>query len=469
MTDPLSLRRLPEKFLVAFSYAGEQREVVRPIAEALEQRLGRGTVFYDRWFEAEIAGGPSDLKLQRIYGERAEMVVVCASRDYNAKSFTLAEWDAIRARYMQLRVAGGDETNRVLPLQVGDGEVEGVLGNTIWMEARQKAPRQVAEAILHRLRQFVPVAGVPAVFLAETTPDLEDEDKPVNRQRLKSFLEEELGWVVLPEASLVDSEGEDYRARLETDLRRSLVFVQLVGAYPWKGGGYDRVQHDAAKDLGLPIFRFRGDLDLKKVEEKNPAHFQMLSAADVIAGGFEDFKVHLHEKLKALEQQREVEIRRLQEEEKWAAEPSADHDNPPLVRVSIRSRQPDALWDKVFSRVYENEKILTDQLGASETFKDKQSADPCHGFLILCDEAVLLDESLSPRGDLENCRLVQMQEKDAARRPPVGLVYWPPPEPSWPRLLRATPLKLHRVLGDDALAQLQAFLDEVRKVRKAMP
>ncbi len=50
-------RNLPEKFLVAFSFAGEQRELVRAIAEAVEQRLGRGIVFYDEWFEYYIAGG----------------------------------------------------------------------------------------------------------------------------------------------------------------------------------------------------------------------------------------------------------------------------------------------------------------------------------------------------------------------------------------------------------------------------
>jgi hypothetical protein len=33
-------RTLPEKFLVAFSLAGEQRELVRAIAEAVEEELG---------------------------------------------------------------------------------------------------------------------------------------------------------------------------------------------------------------------------------------------------------------------------------------------------------------------------------------------------------------------------------------------------------------------------------------------
>ena len=38
-----------------------------------------------------------------------------------------------------------------------------------------------------------------------------------------------------------------------------------------------------------------------------------------------------------------------------------------------------------------------------------------------------------------------MQEKNAARRPPVALVYWPPPPAVWSKLLRTTPLRLHRI------------------------
>lgn len=40
-------RPVPEKFLVAFSLAGEQRELVQAIAQAVEDRLGRGQVFLD--------------------------------------------------------------------------------------------------------------------------------------------------------------------------------------------------------------------------------------------------------------------------------------------------------------------------------------------------------------------------------------------------------------------------------------
>ena len=73
-------RELPEKFLVAFSFAGEQRDLVRAIAEAVEKKIGRNNVFFDEWFEHFIAGHDADLKLQKIYGEQCELVVVCVSR-----------------------------------------------------------------------------------------------------------------------------------------------------------------------------------------------------------------------------------------------------------------------------------------------------------------------------------------------------------------------------------------------------
>ena len=42
----MTTRVLPEKFLVAFSFAGEQRDLVRTIADEVEQQLGKGAVFF---------------------------------------------------------------------------------------------------------------------------------------------------------------------------------------------------------------------------------------------------------------------------------------------------------------------------------------------------------------------------------------------------------------------------------------
>ena len=66
-------RKLPENFMVAFSFGGEQRQLVRAVVEVVERELGSPNVFFDEWFEHYIAGGDADLKLQQIYGERCAL------------------------------------------------------------------------------------------------------------------------------------------------------------------------------------------------------------------------------------------------------------------------------------------------------------------------------------------------------------------------------------------------------------
>ena len=52
----MQVRNVPERFLVAFSFAGEQRTLVSAIAHAVEEILGWETVFYDEWFQHYIPG-----------------------------------------------------------------------------------------------------------------------------------------------------------------------------------------------------------------------------------------------------------------------------------------------------------------------------------------------------------------------------------------------------------------------------
>lgn len=146
-------REFPSKFKVAFSFAGEQRDLVRAIARAVQAELGPGTVFFDEWFEYYIAGHDADLKLQKIYGEASDLVVVCVSRTYERKPWTLAEHEAIRARLMKVRPSPHEPDRlRILPIRVGDGDVEGIPFNAIVPEARGKHISDISALILKRLR-----------------------------------------------------------------------------------------------------------------------------------------------------------------------------------------------------------------------------------------------------------------------------------------------------------------------------
>jgi len=441
-------REIPETFLVAFSFAGEQRELVRSIAEAVEERLGRGSVFLDEWFEYYIAGSDADIRLQEIYGHKAKLVIVSVSANYGGKPWTLAEYEAIRALHGRLR-ASEDKKDafRILPLRTGEGDVKGILFTTICPDVRQRPVAQTAELIVNRLRLIVPdTKPTPAtpsrfVYLAECTPDMDDP-----RDRMKVFLEER-GWMVLPAEEYPEDE---YQSALEKDLKESRAFVQLLGPYPWKRGGFERIQNDAASALGIPRFRYRSsEIDLAKVDAKQR---EFLSAPEIIATGFEDFKAHLEKELAVLAQRRNA-----------AAEEEGDEDTPPHVLVAIRSANPDPLWDRVYGWIYDQEKIDPSQLMPGESLEAKHRAEPCHGFLVVCDAGSLEEGPYSPREYMQQCRQIQMQEKNAARRPPVALIYWPPPPAIWSRMLRTTPLKLHRILGDTP-TNLGEFFDEVRKV-----
>jgi hypothetical protein len=145
----MPVRDVPARFAVAFSLAGEQRQLVLPIAQEVEAVLGRSTVFYDTWYEHWIAGWDADLLLQKLYGEMTELVVMFVSGTYGSKPWTRTEHRALRARLMQ--AATVEDRHGIFPVRVGDGEVEGILFNEIVLDIRDKTPVESAELIVARL------------------------------------------------------------------------------------------------------------------------------------------------------------------------------------------------------------------------------------------------------------------------------------------------------------------------------
>lgn len=151
-------RAVPERFLVAISYAGEQFDLVRPLAERLEYRLGESAVFFDKWYEHYIAGHDADLKLQEIYGRRCALALVCVSAEYGRKGWTRTEHEVIRARLLEAR-RGGHEQDllAILPIRVGDGDVDGIPANAILKDARQMGAEALAQLVVDRLALLEPV------------------------------------------------------------------------------------------------------------------------------------------------------------------------------------------------------------------------------------------------------------------------------------------------------------------------
>ena len=170
----MALRERPSKFAVAFSLAGEQRELVLPVAQEVEAILGTSTVFYDAWYEHWIAGSDADLLLQQLYGEQTELVIVCISGAYGNKPWTRTEHRAVRARLSESLTPSG--RSAILPLRVGEGEVDGVLFTDIVPDIRGRTAAETAELIIGRLnlvRGAAVGAGGALAAWPRTPPDLQ--------------------------------------------------------------------------------------------------------------------------------------------------------------------------------------------------------------------------------------------------------------------------------------------------------
>jgi hypothetical protein len=162
------------RFEVALSFAGDnKREKVREVSEILRKELGPGRVFFDEWFEAELAGPDAHLVLQQIYRHETHVVVTCVCKRYAEKPWTQEEWRAIQSLERELRDAGTENTRRMrfLPLRFGDGEVDGLFDMAIVPDVRQRTARAIADLILERVRLSHDRRGTSATLVRECTAD----------------------------------------------------------------------------------------------------------------------------------------------------------------------------------------------------------------------------------------------------------------------------------------------------------
>lgn len=142
------------RFEVALSFAGDnKRSVVRRVAELLRAELGARSVFFDEWFEPEIAGPDAHLVLQRIYRHDTRLVVAFTCDRYDQKPWTQEEWRAIQSFERSLRDGATQNIARLrfLPLRFGEGEVEGLFDTAIVPDVRHRTPEQITALILERL------------------------------------------------------------------------------------------------------------------------------------------------------------------------------------------------------------------------------------------------------------------------------------------------------------------------------
>ncbi len=132
------------------SFPGEQRAFISQVADCLSQSLGRERVFYDQYYEAELARPDLDLYLGKIYHDDSELVVPFYSADYERKKWCLLEWRQMWDVLLNL------EGHRIMPFRFDDTPISGVLSIDGYIKIRKRKPREIAELILKRLHTLGP-------------------------------------------------------------------------------------------------------------------------------------------------------------------------------------------------------------------------------------------------------------------------------------------------------------------------
>jgi len=253
-------RKLPDQFLVAFSFAGEQRELVSAIAAAVEEKLGESSVFYDEWFEYYTAGADADLKLAGVYSERSILVVPCVSKAYADKPWTQGEHRAIRDLQMRVDASTNDRDKlRLLPLRVGDGDVPGIFRNTICPDVRTKGLAYAVDLILNRLGLIDPTLTGNAEpsdgsTWLETPPELDwpIADHTGAREAFAVLLARKATWRYLPVRGPSET-GKSFITRQM--LSNALNVADLAcGRFDFKGTtDMDAELRAFVQELGVPL------------------------------------------------------------------------------------------------------------------------------------------------------------------------------------------------------------------------
>jgi len=133
------------RFKVGLSFPGELRALLDPVAEALGQKLGRERVFYDRFYEAELARPNLDVYLQSLYHDESEIIVIFLCSDYARKEWCGLEWRAVRDLIKSRRDAD------VMLLRADSSPVPGIFSIDGYIDVTGRTPDQLAHLILARL------------------------------------------------------------------------------------------------------------------------------------------------------------------------------------------------------------------------------------------------------------------------------------------------------------------------------
>ena len=132
-----------QRYDVALTFAGENRDYVEAIAKVLKTHTVE--VFYDGFEEADLWGKELTEYFDWVYRTGAQYCVMFISAEYAAKVWAIHERRTALAAAMQKR------QEYVLPVRFDDTELPGLRSSIGYIDLKKKTPEQLAELIHRKL------------------------------------------------------------------------------------------------------------------------------------------------------------------------------------------------------------------------------------------------------------------------------------------------------------------------------
>ena len=136
-----------DAYEVALSFASEDREYVKSVAEYLKNNNVK--VFYDEYEEVTLWGKDLAEHLDKVYRGRARYCVMFISKNYANKVWTSHERRSALAKAIE------EKEEYILPARFDDTEIPGIRPTIGYVDLSKKTPEQLGKMILQKLGRLI--------------------------------------------------------------------------------------------------------------------------------------------------------------------------------------------------------------------------------------------------------------------------------------------------------------------------
>ncbi len=137
-------------FKVAFTFAGESRELVRKLAEELSKVFDKSEILYDEYHKADFARPQLDIYLQNLYHNCSDLIVVVLCENYTHKRWCGVEWRSVRD------ILNNFDYQKIMYIKATDKDIDdvhipGFYGSEDgYIDANEHAPEEIVNMIIER-------------------------------------------------------------------------------------------------------------------------------------------------------------------------------------------------------------------------------------------------------------------------------------------------------------------------------